>query len=98
MQINLIQNVLRKRTAQRYRHEPTTPVFTIYLVTTIMLRRTITRYKKSISGKIKWSLRLARDFICQASEFDKLLGADPQEAQGGHRLLDLRRSVVNTIY
>ena len=37
---------------------------------------------------------VARDFICQASEFDKLLGADPQEAQGGHRLLDLRRSVV----
>lgn len=56
MQINLIQNVLRKRTAQRYRQEPTTPVFAIYLVTTIMPRRTITRFKKSISGKTKWSL------------------------------------------
>ena len=41
---------------------------------------------------------VARDFICQASEFDELLGADPLEAQGGRRLLDLRKSVVNTIY
>jgi hypothetical protein len=44
-------------------------------------------------GKLENKM-VARDFICQASEFDKLLGADPQEAQGGHRLLDLRRSVV----
>ena len=51
--------------------------------------------QETIFGKNKM---VARDFICQASEFDKLLGADPQEAQGGHRLLDLRRSVVNTIY
>ena len=79
---------LRKRTAQWYRQEPDFPEFAIYLFTTTCREEPL--LDASYSGKQygRSCLHLPSFGVRQAA------GGVPQEAQGGHRLLDLRMSVV----